>query len=94
MNNILKSYRKELWFEVPTRRAFINITPYVQECLLESGINEGLLLCNAIRIMASVFINDDDESGLHLHYEKWLEKPAPHELITRYRHNVGADFLR
>ena len=72
----MKSYRKELWFEVPTRRAFINITPQVDKCLQESGIKEGLLLCNAMHITASVFINDD-ESGLHHDYEVWLEKIAP-----------------
>jgi secondary thiamine-phosphate synthase enzyme len=87
----MKSYRKELWFNVPTRRAFINITPQVEECLRESGIKEGLILCNAMHITASVFINDD-ESGLHLDYEKWLEKLAPHEPISRYHHNkTGED---
>jgi secondary thiamine-phosphate synthase enzyme len=79
----MKSYRKELWFEVPTRRAFINITSDVQACLLESGIREGLVL-------VSVFINDD-ESGLHHDYEVWLEKIAPHEPVSGYRHNVGED---
>ena len=68
----MKSYRKELWFHIPTRRAFINITPDVEECLRESGIKEGLLLCNAMHITASVFINDD-ESGLHHDYNRWLE---------------------
>ena len=72
----MKSYRKELWFEVPTRRAFINITPQVEACLKESGVREGLVLCNAMHITASVFINDD-EGGLHHDYEKWLEKLAP-----------------
>jgi secondary thiamine-phosphate synthase enzyme len=86
----VKSYRKELWFEVPTRRAFINITPKVEECLRESGIREGLLLCNAMHITASVFINDD-ESGLHHDYDVWLEKLAPHEPVSHYRHNVGED---
>jgi secondary thiamine-phosphate synthase enzyme len=86
----MKSYRKELWFHVPTRRAFINITPQVEECLRESGIREGLLLCNAMHITASVFINDD-ESGLHQDYEKWLEKLAPHDPVSQYRHNVGED---
>ena len=71
----MKFYRKELWFEVPTRRAFINITPEVEKCLRESGIKEGLLLCNAMHITASVFINDD-ESGLHHDYDVWLEKLA------------------
>jgi secondary thiamine-phosphate synthase enzyme len=86
----MKSYRKELWFEVPTRRALINITPQVEECLRESGIKEGLVLCNAMHITASVFINDD-ESGLHHDYEVWLEKLAPHEPVSQYRHNVGED---
>ncbi|MBI5674518.1 MAG: YjbQ family protein [Nitrospirae bacterium] len=87
----MKSYRKELWFNVPTRRAFVNITSQVEECLRESGIREGLLLCNAMHITASVFINDD-ESGLHHDYEKWLEKLAPHEPISQYQHNrTGED---
>lgn len=86
----MKSYRKELWFEVPTRRAFINITPQVEECLRESGITEGFVLCNAMHITASVFINDD-ESGLHHDYDLWLEKLAPHEPVSQYRHNVGED---
>jgi secondary thiamine-phosphate synthase enzyme len=87
----MKSYRKELWFNIPTRRAFINITPDVNECLRESGINEGLVLVNAMHITASVFINDD-ESGLHHDYEVWLEKLAPHEPISRYQHNrTGED---
>lgn len=87
----MNSYRKELWFDVPERRAFINITPQVQECLTESGIREGLVLCNAMHITASVFINDD-ESGLHQDYDEWLEKLAPHEPISRYRHNrTGED---
>lgn len=86
----MKSYRKELWFDVPTRRAFINITPQVQECLKESGITEGLVLVNAMHITASVFINDD-ESGLHHDYEVWLERLAPHEPVSQYRHNGGED---
>ena len=86
----MKSYRKELWFHVPTRRAFINITPKVSECLAESGIQEGLALVNAMHITASVFINDD-ESGLHRDYDVWLEKLAPHEPVSAYRHNVGED---
>jgi secondary thiamine-phosphate synthase enzyme len=86
----MKSYHKELWFEVPTRRAFINITTQIEECLRESGIKEGLLLCNAMHITASVFINDD-ESGLHHDYEEWLEKLAPHEPISQYRHNGHED---
>ena len=76
---------------VPTRRAFINITPQVEECLSESGIQEGLLLCNAMHITASVFINDD-ESGLHQDYTRWLESLAPHGPISHYRHNdTGED---
>jgi secondary thiamine-phosphate synthase enzyme len=87
----MKSYRKELWFNIPSRRGFVNITPQVEEALRESGIKEGLLLCNAMHITASVFINDD-ESGLHKDYEKWLEKLAPHEPVNGYRHNdTGED---
>jgi secondary thiamine-phosphate synthase enzyme len=87
----MKSYRKELWFSVPTRRAFLNITPEVEECLRESGVQEGLCLVNAMHITASVFINDD-ETGLHDDYEVWLEKLAPHEPVSRYRHNrTGED---
>jgi len=87
----LKSYRKELWFNVPQRRAFINITSQVEDCLKESGIREGLILVNAMHITASVFINDD-ESGLHQDYEDWLEKLAPHEPTASYRHNrTGED---
>jgi len=86
----MKSYRKELWLEVPTRRAFINITPEVEKCLRESGIKEGLVLVNAMHITASVFINDD-ESGLHHDFEMWLEKLAPHEPVSQYRHNNGED---
>ncbi|MDX9819336.1 MAG: secondary thiamine-phosphate synthase enzyme YjbQ [Desulfococcus multivorans] len=86
----MKSYRKELWFHVPTRRAFVNITPQVTKCLVESGIQEGLALVNAMHITASVFINDD-ESGLHHDYDVWLEKLAPHEPVSAYRHNVGED---
>jgi secondary thiamine-phosphate synthase enzyme len=87
----MTSYRKELWFEVPTRRAFVNITRPVEACLKESGIAEGLVLVNAMHITSSVFINDD-ESGLHQDYEKWLEGLAPHEPISRYLHNrTGED---
>lgn len=86
----MESYRKELLFHIPTRRGFVNITPDVDACLKESGIQEGLVLVNAMHITASVFINDD-ESGLHHDYELWLEKLAPHEPITRYRHNIGED---
>ena len=86
----MKSYRKELWFNVPTRRGFINITSQVEECLRESGITEGIVLINAMHITASVFINDD-ESGLHHDLDIWLEKLAPHEPVSQYRHNVGED---
>ncbi len=87
----MKSYRKELWFETSTRRAFINITPQVEEALRESGIVEGLCLVNAMHITASVYINDD-EPGLLADYEDWLEGLAPHEPISGYRHNrTGED---
>ncbi|MDR9500351.1 MAG: secondary thiamine-phosphate synthase enzyme YjbQ [Desulfurivibrionaceae bacterium] len=86
----MKSYHKELWFEIPGRRGMVNITPEVEACLAESGIREGLLLCNAMHITASVFINDD-ESGLHHDYEVWLEKLAPHAPVSHYRHNSGED---
>ena len=87
----MKSYRKELWFNIPARRGFLNITSQVETCLHESGIKEGLVLVNAMHITASVFINDD-ESGLHQDYEKWLEKLAPHEPVNGYRHNdTGED---
>ncbi len=87
----MKNYRKELWFNVTKKREFINITPQVNTCLKESGIQEGLVLVNAMHITASVFINDD-ESGLHQDYEEWLEKLAPHEPISQYRHNnTGED---
>jgi secondary thiamine-phosphate synthase enzyme len=86
----MKSYRNELWFNIPGRRAFINITPQVEQCLQKSGIREGLILVNAMHITASVFINDD-ESGLHHDYEQWLEKLAPHEPVAQYQHNVGED---
>jgi secondary thiamine-phosphate synthase enzyme len=87
----MKSYRKELWFEIATRRAFVNITSDVEECLRESGIKEGLALVNAMHISASVFINDD-ERGLHHDYEVWLEKLAPHAPVSQYQHNrTGED---
>ena len=87
----MKSFRKELWFEIPARRGLVNITPYVQEAMLESEITEGLCLVNAMHITASVFINDD-ESGLHQDYDDWLEKLAPHEPVSHYRHNrTGED---
>jgi secondary thiamine-phosphate synthase enzyme len=87
----VKSYRKELSFNTPTRRAFINITPQVEETVHESGVTEGLVLVNAMHITASVFINDD-EPGLHQDYEAWLEGLAPHEPTSRYQHNrTGED---
>jgi len=87
----VKSYRKELWFDIPTRRAFVNITRQVEACLRESEVQDGLALVNAMHITASVFINDD-ESGLHQDYEKWLERLAPHEPISQYLHNrTGED---
>jgi len=86
----MKSYRKELWFNVPGRRAFINITGDVEQCLRESGVMEGLCLVNAMHITASVFVNDD-EPGLHHDYEAWLERLAPHEPVSGYRHNICED---
>ena len=87
----MKSYRKELWFETPTRRAFLNITPQVEACLRESGIREGLCLVNAMHITSSVFVNDD-ERGLLGDFERWLEELAPHEPVSHYQHNrTGED---
>ncbi len=86
----MKHYRKELWFETSTRRAFVNITPEVARCVEESGVRNGLVLCNAMHITASVFINDD-ESGLHHDYEVWLEKLAPEKPYSQYRHNGFED---
>lgn len=87
----MKSYRKELWFNIPSRRGFINITREVETAIQESGVKEGLVLVNAMHITASVFINDD-ESGLHGDYDRWLEKLAPHEPVSQYRHNdTGED---
>ncbi|MDK9717857.1 MAG: secondary thiamine-phosphate synthase enzyme YjbQ [Trichlorobacter sp.] len=86
----MNTFRKELWFETPTRRAFLNITPTIEDCLKQSGIREGLLLCNAMHITASVFINDD-ESGLHQDFEDWLEQLAPEKPHSRYRHNGYED---
>lgn len=86
----MRSYRQELWFEVPRRRQLINITPQVEAALGESGISEGLCLVNAMHISASVFINDD-EGGLHQDFEDWLEGLAPEKPHARYRHNVGED---
>ena len=86
----MKSYRKELWFNTRGRREFINITPEVEQCLMESGVKEGFVLCNAMHITASVFINDD-ESGLHNDFEVWLEKLAPEKPYSQYRHNGFED---
>ena len=87
----MKSFKKELFFNIPTRRGFVNITGQINQCLAESGIKEGLLLCNAMHITASVFINDD-ESGLHHDFECWLENLAPHEPLSHYHHNkTGED---
>ena len=86
----MKSFRQELVFNIDSRRAFINITPQVEECLRESGIQEGLLLCNSMHITSSIFINDD-ESGLHQDFDVWLEKLAPHEPVSQYKHNSFED---
>ena len=86
----MKSYRKELWFNTTQRRQLINITPDVQQCLHESGIKEGIVLCNAMHITAGVFINED-ESGLHHDFEVWLEKLAPEKPYSQYRHNGYED---
>ncbi len=87
----MKSCRQELWFEVPARRGFVNITPQVEAAVKASGVREGLVLVNAMHITASVFINDD-EAGLHHDYEVWLEQLAPHEPVSRYQHNrTGED---
>jgi secondary thiamine-phosphate synthase enzyme len=88
---MMRSHRKELWFNLPTRRGFVNITPEVNQALVESGVREGLCLVNAMHITASVFINDD-EHGLHQDYEAWLEGLAPHEPVGMYQHNrTGED---
>lgn len=86
----MKSFRRELWFETPTRRAYVNITAQVEAALRESGIREGLCLVNAMHITAAVFINDD-ERGLHADFEKWLEKLAPEKPHAQYAHNGGED---
>lgn len=86
----MKSYRKELWFEIPARRGFVNITGEVDRCLKDSGITEGMVLVNAMHITASVFINDD-EAGLHHDFEVWLEKLAPEKPHSQYRHNGFED---
>ena len=86
----MKSYRKELWFNISKRRELINITPDVERCLVDSGITDGLILVNAMHISASVFINDD-ESGLHRDFERWLEKLAPEKPHDQYAHNTYED---
>jgi len=86
----MKSLRQELWMNIPARMDFENITPRVQKAIDQSGVREGLVLVNAMHITASVFINDD-EVGLHHDYKLWLEKLAPHEPVSQYRHNVGED---
>jgi len=86
----MKHYRKELTLHVPGRRAFVNITPQVEQALAASGVRNGLVLCNSMHITSSVFINDD-EPGLHHDYEVWLEKLAPHEPVAQYRHNGYED---
>ena len=86
----MKSYHKELWMDVPARMDFVNITQDVEEALRESGIREGMCLVNAMHITASVFINDD-EPGLHHDYKRWLEELAPHEPLSRYRHNLTGE---
>ena len=86
----MKSHRQELWFDIPTRRAFRNITPDIEQALRASGVREGLCLVNAMHITASVFINDD-EPGLHDDYERWLEQLAPHEPTSAYRHNLTGE---
>ena len=86
----MKSHRKELWFNLPQRRSFVNITPEVQKAVKESGVQEGILLCNAMHITASVFINDN-ESGLLGDWERWLEKLAPEKPYDQYRHNDSGE---
>lgn len=86
----MRRHREELWFRIPGRRGFVNITPQVQRAVDESGVVEGLCLVNAMHITAGVFVNDD-ESGLHHDHEQWLERLAPHEPVGQYRHNAGED---
>ncbi|MBW6511925.1 MAG: secondary thiamine-phosphate synthase enzyme YjbQ [Desulfuromonadaceae bacterium] len=86
----MKSFRKELWFNIPQRRGFLNITTEIAKCLHDSGIHEGLCLVNAMHITASVFINDD-ENGLHADFERWLEELAPHQPLSRYQHNLTGE---
>jgi len=86
----MKSHRQELWFELPTRVGFINITAKVEEAIAESGVRDGFCLVNAMHITASVFVNDD-EAGLHQDFRRWLEELAPHEPLSRYRHNLSGE---
>ncbi len=86
----MKNHRKELWFQTPTRRAYVNITPEVAQVVRESGVTEGLVLVNAMHITASVFINDD-EPGLHRDFERFLEDLVPHEPLSRYDHNLTGE---
>ena len=86
----MKSLTEYLWFNTKTRRAYINITPKIEELVRKSGIKEGLCLVNAMHITASVFINDD-EKGLHHDFDRWLEKLAPYEPVSQYQHNNGED---
>ncbi|MCX7880439.1 MAG: secondary thiamine-phosphate synthase enzyme YjbQ [Ignavibacteria bacterium] len=86
----MKSYRKEIWFNIPKRRAFVNITPEVEKCVIESGVKEGLCLVNSMHITSSVFINDD-ERGLHEDFELWLERLAPEKPHSQYKHNTFED---
>jgi len=86
----MKSLTEHLWFHVPERRALVNMTPQVEDLVAKSGVQEGLCLVNAMHITASVFINDD-ESGLHRDFDRWLERLAPHDPVTQYDHNVGED---
>jgi secondary thiamine-phosphate synthase enzyme len=86
----VKSFRRELWFKTPSRRAYLNITPQVEACLRESAIREGLCLVNAMHITASVFVNDD-EAGLHADFERWLERVAPEKPHAQYAHNGAED---
>ncbi len=86
----MKSFRKELWYNTPSRRDFVNITGEIEKCVIESGVKEGMVLVNAMHITASVFINDD-EQGLHQDYEVWLEKLAPEKPYSQYRHNGYED---
>jgi len=90
MMDLMKSYQKGLWFNIPSRRGFVNITPELETCLQASGVKEGLLLCNAMHMTASVFINDN-ESGLHQDFERWLEKLAPEKPHSQYAHTGSED---